>query len=353
MLLLYILVAVLMFGSLIFIHELGHFLTARLFQVKIYEFAIGMGPKLVSWKSKKTDTAYSLRIFPIGGFVSMAGEDEDSDDEGSLRNKKVWQRIIITAAGSVFNLLIGLIVMLFIVIFSNAIGSTTVHSFPDGAMSVQTETSEGLLPGDEILAINGKKVHVFYDMNYKISRYGAEPIDIKVLREGKEIVLNDVVFPTQTEQGITFGMRDFYVHLEEKTFGTVLKTTYYQSVYTVRMVYDSLYDLLTGKFGIQQMSGPVGITNVITDAAQDAVESKDSSYLFMLFVVLAMNLGCMNLLPFPALDGGRIVFLVIEGIRRKPLDAKIEGYIHFVGMALLLFLMLIITFKDIFTLIIK
>ncbi len=350
MLLLYILVAILMFGSLIFIHELGHFLTARLFQVKIYEFAIGMGPKLISWKSKKNGTAYSLRMLPIGGFVSMAGEDEDSDDEGSLRNKKVWQRIIITAAGSVFNLLIGLIVMLVIVSAAENIGSTKVLNHPEGATSVQTETSDGLLAEDEILKINGKKVYVFYDMNYKISRYGTEPLDITVLRDGKEVLLEDVVFPIHTEQGVSFGMRDFNVYYAEKNLFTILENTFYQSVYTVRMVYDSLYDLITGKFGIQQMSGPVGITDVITDAAQDAVESKDGSYLFMLFVVLAMNLGCMNLLPFPALDGGRIVFLVIEGIRRKPIDAKVEGMIHFVGMALLLLLMLIITFKDIFTL---
>ena len=350
MLLLYILVAILMFGSLIFIHELGHFLTARLFQVKIYEFAIGMGPKLISWKSKKNDTAYSLRMLPIGGFVSMAGEDEDSDDEGSLRNKKVWQRIIITAAGSVFNLLIGLIVMLLIVSFSKAIGSTKVLNHPQGATSVQTETADGLMADDEILEINGKKVHVFYDMNYKISRYGTEPVDITVLRNGKEVLLKNVVFPVRTEQGVSFGMRDFNVYLEEKNVLTVLENTFYQSIYTVRMVYDSLYDLITGKFGIQQMSGPVGITDVITDAAQDAVETKDGSYLFMLFVVLAMNLGCMNLLPFPALDGGRIVFLAIEGIFRKPIDAKVEGMIHFIGMAILLLFMLIITFKDIFTL---
>ena len=143
MLLVYILVAILMFGSLIFVHELGHFLTARLFHVKIYEFAIGMGPKLISWKSKKNDTAYSLRILPIGGFVSMAGEDEECDDEGSLRNKKVWQRIIITAAGSIFNLMIGFIVMLLIVSFSNAIGSTTVGEFSENATSAQTEDNDG------------------------------------------------------------------------------------------------------------------------------------------------------------------------------------------------------------------
>ncbi len=353
MLLLYIIVAILMFGSLIFIHELGHFLTARLFHVTIYEFSIGMGPKLISWKSPKYNTDYSLRALPIGGFVSMAGEDEESDDEGSFRKKKVWQRIIITAAGSVFNLALGLLVMLLIVSFSKDIGSTTVNSFPEGATSFQTETKEGLLPGDEILEIDGKKVHILYDLAYKISRYGVDPVDITVLRNGETVHLSDVIFPTTVNQGVTLAQRDFSVYPAEKNIKNVLKTTFFQSVYTVRMVYDSLYDLLTGRLGIQQMSGPVGITTIITGAAEDAVHNKDGSYLFMLFVVLAMNLGCMNLIPFPALDGGRIVFLAFEGITRKPINPKIEGYIHFVGMALLLFLMLIITFKDVFTLIIK
>ena len=351
MLLLYIIVAILMFGFLIFIHELGHFLTARLFHVTIYEFSIGMGPKLISWKSKKNDTAYSWRALPIGGFVSMAGEDEDSQDEGSLRKKPVWQRIIVTAAGSVFNLVFGIIVMLMIVSFSTQIGSTTVKGFPEGATSVQTETKAGLLPNDEIIAINGKKVHVFYDLSYKISRYGVNPVDITVIRDRKTVELHDVVFPTITEQGVVFAQRDFGVHLAEKTPGTVLKNAFFQSVYTVKMVYDSLYDLITGRLGIEQMSGPVGITTVITDAAESAVKTQDASYLFMLFVVLAMNLGCMNLLPFPALDGGRLVFLVYEGIFKKPVNPKVEAYIHYAGMILLLFLMLVVTFKDVFTLI--
>ena len=353
MLLLYIIVAILMFGSLIFIHELGHFLTARLFHVTIYEFSIGMGPKLISWKSQKYNTDYSLRAFPIGGFVSMAGEDEESDDEGSLRKKKVWQKMIITAAGSVFNLVLGLLVMLVIVSTSKNIGSTIVHSFPEGATSVQTESKDGLLPEDEILEINGKKVHILYDLAYKISRYGVEPMNITVLRNGEVVYLSDVTFPTTVDQGVTFAQRDFSVYAAEKNLKNILKTTFFQSVYTVQMVYDSLYDLLTGRLGIQQMSGPVGITSVITGAAEEAVQNKDGSYLFMLFVVLAMNLGCMNLLPFPALDGGRIVFLAIEGITRKQINPKIEGYIHLVGMAMLLLLMLIITFKDVFALIIR
>ncbi len=345
--LLYILIAILIFGALIFVHELGHFLTARLFHVKIYEFSIGMGPKLISKKSKKTDTAYSIRLLPIGGFVSMAGEDEESDDEGSLRKKPVWQRIIITAAGSLSNILLGFIVMLILVMCAKNIGTTTVRSFAEGAKTEQS----GLMAGDTIVSIDGHRVHVFYDMNYKISRYGVKPVDVTVIRDGEKVVLEDVVFPTTVEQGVAFGARDFYPVLDTKNVSSVIKNSFWQSVMTVRMVYDSLYDLITGKYGIQQLSGPVGITGVITDYAQDAVENKDSSNLWYLFVVLAMNLGCMNLLPFPALDGGRIVFLIIEGIRRKPVSPKIESYIHAAGMALLLLLMLVITGKDIFTMV--
>ncbi len=347
---LYIFIAILMFGSLIFIHELGHFLTARLFHVTIYEFAIGMGPKLISKKSEKSGTAYSLRLFPIGGFVSMAGEDEESDDEGALNKKPVWQRMIITAAGSVSNLLIGFLVMLILVSSSDAIGSTVVSNFASWATSAQTETADGLLEGDEIIAINGKKVHVFYDMSYKISRYGTSPMNLTVLRDGQKVELQNVVFPTTEEQGILFGRRDFNIELAEKTFGNVIKTSFYQSVYTVRMVVDSLYDLVTGKYGMDQLSGPIGITEVITNEAQVAVEEGDSSGLWSMFIVLAINLGTMNLLPIPALDGGRMVFLIIEGVRRKPLDPKIEGYVHAAGMALLMLLMLVIAFKDVFKL---
>ena len=348
MIVVYILIAILMFGSLIFIHELGHFLTARLFGVKIYEFAIGMGPKIFSHRSEKTDTVYSLRALPIGGYVSMAGEDDECDDEDSFRKKKVWQRIIITSAGSLSNLLLGFLVMLIIVMSIN-IGTTTVHSFIENAPSA----TSGLMAEDTILEIDHRKVHIFYDLNYKISRYGTTPVDVLVLRDGEPVLLEDVVFPTSVSQGIVFGSRDFYVYRAEKTIGTVLKNTFYQSCVMVRMVYDSLYDLITGKYGMEQMSGPVGITGVITDAAEEAVQTKDGSYLWTLFVVLAMNLGCMNLLPFPALDGGRIVFLAFEGIFRRPVSPKVEGYIHAGGMILLLLLMLLITCKDIFTLIIK
>ncbi len=351
MTILYILIAILMFGALIFIHELGHFLTARLFHVTIYEFAIGMGPKIFSWKSKKNGTAYSLRLFPIGGFVSMAGEDEESDDEGALSKKPVWQRMIITVAGSASNLLLGFLVMLILVSSSERLGSTIVAEFDKNATSMQTEEADGLMVGDRILKVNEKKVHVYYDMSYKIRRYATKPIDVTVLRDGNEIVLEDIVFPTVEEQGVLFGAQDFKVKVAEKNPLTVIKTSFYQSVYTVRMVVDSLYDLITGKYGVQQLSGPIGITEVISNEAQAAVEQKDSSGLWSLFIVLAINLGTMNLLPIPALDGGRMVFLIIEGIRRKPHDPKIEGYIHGAGMVILLLLMLLVALKDVFTII--
>ncbi len=343
---LYILIAIFMFGALIFIHELGHFLTARLFHVTIYEFSIGMGPKLISKTSEKSGTAYSLRLFPIGGYVSMAGEDEESDDINALSKKKVWQRMVITAAGSVFNLVLGFLVMFVLVCSSENFGSAKVLSFAEWATSAQTEHTDGLIAGDEILAINNKKVHVFYDLSYKITRYGTEPVDITVLRDGQKILLEDVVFPTQEEQGVIFGKRDFNVIVQEKSLGMIIKTTFYQSIYTVRMVVDSLYDLVSGKYGVEQMSGPVGITQVIKDEAQNAVQEKDSTGLWSLFIVLAMNLGTMNLLPFPALDGCRLVFLAVEGIRRKPF--KYESYVHGAGMMILLFFMLLITLKDIF-----
>jgi regulator of sigma E protease len=310
-----------------------------------------MGPKLISKKSEKSGTAYSLRLLPIGGFVSMAGEDEESDDEGALNKKPVWQRLIITAAGSFMNLLVGFLVMLILVSSAKNIGSTVVGDFRDGATSQQTENTEGLAVGDEILKINGKRVHVYYDMSYKIMRYGTAPIDITVLRNDEKVILNDIVFPTIEQQGILFGTTDFLVLRAEKNVGTILKTAFFQSIYTVRTVFDSLYDLISGKYGMEQLSGPIGITEVITNEAQTAVEQKDSSGLWSLFIILAINLGTMNLLPIPALDGGRIVFLIVEGIRRKPLDPKIEGYVHAAGMALLMLLMLIVAFKDIFTII--
>ena len=343
---LYVIFAILLFGALIFIHELGHYIFARIFGVTVYEFAIGMGPKLFSVKSKKTGIAYSLRLLPIGGFVSMAGEDEETDDPNSIGKKPLWQRIIITAAGSLSNILLGIIVMGIMVLSTSQLYSTTVAGFAaKGAVS----NNYGLREGDRIIAIGPRSVHVPYDLSYAISRYGGEPVDVKIIRDGEKITLENVHFPTYTESGITLGQRDFYLEKAGKTFGNVIKHTFYESGVAVRMVYDSLYDLITGKYGFKDMSGPVGVTKVLANAAQ----TKDYGYIASLFVVLAMNLGIVNLLPLPALDGGRVFFMLVELVTRKKINPKTEGLIHFIGIILLLILMFAVTCKDIIYLVKK
>ena len=336
----YIIIAILIFGLLIFIHEGGHFLFARLFKVTVNEFSIGMGPKLVSKKSKKSGISYSLRAFPIGGFVSMAGEDEESDDPNALNKKPVWQRMIIVAAGGVVNLVAGILVM-FILVFSSTsmgLGSTTVAEFRDGALS----QSSGLKAGDTIVEVEGRNVHIADELVYEIMRLGIEPVDLTVVRDGEKTVIEDVEFPQMSEQGVAFGDADFYVYGQERTFTNLVKHSFYRSTYTVRMIWESLYDLVTGRYGIEAVSGPVGVTEALTQAAQTG------SYNFIyLVVVISMNLGVMNLLPLPALDGGRLVFLLIEAVRRKPINPKVEGVIHTAGLALLMLLMIFICVKDI------
>lgn len=346
MIVLYILIAILLFGFLIFIHELGHFICARIFKVTVNEFALGMGPKIFSVKSKKSGTAYSLRLFPVGGFVSMLGEDETSEEEGSLNKKPVWQRMIITAAGAFMNLLTGVIVMSIIVLSMPGLGGTTVAEFEKNASSV-----DYLEKGDEIIYVAHSRVHIGYDVSYAISRFGNEPVDITVIRDGEQIVIKDVIFSTKTEQEINFGVMDFKVYRVERTFGNLFKQTFYYSVGTIRMIVDSLVDLICGKYGFKQLSGPVGVTEAITDAASDAVKTGDGTNLWYLFVVLAMNLGIVNMLPLPALDGGRVFFMLIELIFRKPVNRKAEAIIHFVGIIILLALMFAVSFKDIFYLI--
>lgn len=336
----YIIIAILIFGLLIFIHEGGHFLFARLFKVTVNEFSIGMGPKLVSKKSKKSGISYSLRAFPIGGFVSMAGEDEESDDPNALNKKPVWQRMIIVAAGGVVNLVAGILVM-FILVFSSTsmgLGSTTVAEFRDGALSQNC----GLKAGDTIVEVEGRNVHIADELVYEIMRLGIEPVDLTVVRDGEKTVIEDVEFPQMSEQGVAFGDADFYVYGQERTFTNLVKHSFYRSTYTVRMIWESLYDLVTGRYGIEAVSGPVGVTEALTEAAQTG------SYNFIyLVVVISMNLGVMNLLPLPALDGGRLVFLLIEAVRRKPINPKVEGVIHTAGLALLMLLMIFICVKDV------
>ena len=339
----YLLVMVFVFGILIFIHELGHFLTARACGVRVREFAVGMGPTVFSWKSKKYDTKYGVRALPIGGFVSMEGEDEASDDESAFCNKKVWQRMLITIAGPLMNFVLGFILMITIVLIQGPIGSTTVAEFNEGALS-----SSQIEVGDVILEIDGTRVYSGNEVLYEVSNKGYEPIDILVKRNGEKLLLSDVVFPTTEEQGITFGTLDFKVLVEERTFGNLMKQSLTRSVSAVKMVIDSLAGLVNGRFGLDAVSGPIGTAELVGKAA------KTNAYTFIYIVaILTINLGVFNLIPFPALDGGRFLFLIIEGIRRKPINKNVEAYINFGGIIILFAFMIFVSFKDVMKLIFR
>lgn len=372
-----------MFGFLIFIHEFGHYITARIFHVTIEEFSIGMGPRLVSWRSKKTNIKYSIALFPIGGFVSMPGEngeynetpkaqnaeasectetteneeaaenaengesaaentDPYRDDPNTFGKKPVWQRFIITAAGATVNIVAGFLAMIILTCMIN-IGNTRVaefHKAEDLGME-PISFNTGLKLGDEILEVNGKKVRILDELSYEIMRKGNEPVDLLVLRDGEEVLLPDVVFPTETSQGQTLGIMDFKVNRMEKSFGKVMSYSWRKSTLIVRMVWESLYDLITGRFGFGAVSGPIGISSAIGNAAKAGFAS-----LLYITVLISINLGVMNLLPIPALDGGRLVTQIIEMITGKKLPAKVEGIINGVGLMLLLGLSMVIMIKD-------
>lgn len=342
---LYVLLAILLFGFLIFIHEGGHFFFARLFKVSIREFAIGMGPKIFSKKSEKSGIAYSLRLFPIGGFVSMEGEDEESEDPNAFSNKPVWQRIIIVAAGALINITVGILVMSVLVFGSDYLLSTTVGEVTEGSASYEA----GLQVNDVIVAVDGANVHIGDELSYQIMRRGINPVDLTVVRNGEKIVLEDIQYSVEHIEGADFAMMDFKIfaiYPENYNLPTLLKHAFYRSTYTVTMIWESIIDLVSGRYGMEAVSGPVGVTEALTDAIDTDVKTGSSTFIY-LAVVISMNLGVMNLLPLPALDGGRLVFLIIEAIRRKPLKREVEGYIHFAGIVVLMLLMVFICVKDV------
>jgi len=342
-----IVIALFIFGFLIFIHELGHYLTARAFGVSIREFAIGMGPKLFSHCSQKTGIRYSLRALPVGGFVSMVGEDEESEDENAFHRKPVWQRIIVTAAGAFMNLAIGVIVMSLLVMTQDILPSTEIGAFVQHEDGTPNYTqAAGFQVGDKIVEIEGTRVRIANELVYEVMRRGIEPLDVTVLRNGERITMNDVIFPTIVDHGIRYGTVDFKVTPEVKTPVVILKHAVYRSTSTIKMIWESLYDLVNGRYGVESVSGPVGVTKALGEAAESGFDD-----LIYLAVVISMNLGVMNLLPLPALDGGRLLFQIIELFRRKPVRPEIEGYVHFAGMVMLMILMVVVAVKDIFTLI--
>lgn len=440
-----ILIGVLLFELIIFIHEFGHFITAKKSGIKVNEFSLGMGPKIFSFG--KGETKYSLRIFPIGGFCAMEGEDEESPEPRAFNNAKVWKRMIVVIAGAVMNIILGFVLMFVVVVQQDSYSSTEVQSFPATSFSSCT----GLQSGDVIKEINGYGISTSMDFNYPISTaelktvdgstleiykedcgnnlynmavslvqdknnklsdeqvskvnellskstneiakakskedafsvyenyykkindacgikdYKVEKIveketrkrytaDILVERNGEEKLLKNVQFFTYTTKDNSDPQVsiDFYVKPIDKTFGSVISQTFKQTISTCKMIYASLGGLLTGKFGLKDMSGPIGIASAVTTVASESLSSGFMSAvnsIIYVMMIITVNLGLFNMLPFPALDGGRFVFLIIEAIRGKSVPRKVEAIVNGIGMGLLILLMILITANDIFKLI--
>ena len=373
-----ILAALLVFSAVIAIHEFGHFAVAKLCGIQVNEFSIGMGPVL--WKKNHKGTQYSLRALPVGGFVALEGEEspesqqaeaardarEDNfssskhdlnifstESDGEVQEKPtgiplneapVWQRALVMVAGAVMNFVLGFVVLVILIAAQNEpITSKTIYAIQDGALCGQT----GLQAGDKVLAVNGRRCFVANDILYELVRTRSYSADFTVLRDGQKVQLPGVQFDTwQDEQGETHMSIGFSVYGLEKTPGNVLREAGNSVLYYGRIVFTSLIDLLRGRESINNLSGPVGIVSAIGQAARYGWQD-----LLELLALITVNLGILNLLPFPALDGGKVVFLVIEGVTGHAVPEKLQSVLTLATFGLLFGLMLFATYNDILRLI--
>lgn len=334
------LVAVLMFLVLIIIHEFGHFIIAKLFKVKVNEFAVGFGPKLFKVQGK--ETLYRFNLIPFGGYCAMEGEDDASDDPRAFCNAKAWKRFLIVAAGAVFNLILGLVIVSITLAPQKTFTSTTIAWFEEDATSAKS----GLMLDDEIIEIEGRRIYSSYDMAYAFTAVEDGSLDMVVKRNGQKTKLDNVTFDIEQEDGINYVKLDFKVYGKKKTVLSFIGETFKTTFSYCRTVWFSLIDLISGKFGISAVSGPVGVTATIGQAARMGIMN-----ILPIMALITVNLGVFNLLPVPALDGGRLLFIFLEMLLRRPVAKKYEGIIHATGLILLLLLMAVVTFKDIWSLI--
>ena len=346
MTILYIILAIFIFGVLIAIHELGHFLAAKACGVRVEEFAVGMGPVL--WKKQKGETLYSLRLVPMGGFCAMAGEDVAMDDPRAFTSQPAWKRIIILVAGAFMNFVLGLLIVAVLYSSASAFRAPIIEGFMDGC---PYQGEEALQAGDRFWKIDGHRIYQYYDVSDFLSRSSGQ-VDLVMLRDGKKVVLDDFPMVPVEYEGQAQKMYGFYFGIEEATLGVKLRNTWYTALEFGRMVWMGLEQLLTGQVGVKDLSGPVGIVDMMAETGEQAQSTADALYdIFYLAAFVAVNLAIMNLLPIPALDGGRVFLLlvtvVIERLTRRKLDPKYEGYVHAAGMLLLLGLMGFVMINDV------
>lgn len=359
---------------LVLIHEFGHFIVAKLNGVKVNEFAIGMGPKLFGWG--KGETLYSVRLLPIGGFCAMEGEDDGAptpsalggnadreetvsavSPDRSFANKKVWQRILIVLAGPVMNLVLG-----FVLCLVNYGALQEPHPAYDEVLFPTTTIARlerdtpayvtGLRAGDTIVEVNGRRIWMDTDLTMEMQNDKDGILQMTVRRGEEKVALDGVQFALleDEETGTRYLKYDFALLGETRTAWNTVTHSAKQEMSIATVVWRTLVDLVRGNYGVNDLSGPVGTVDIIADTVGDAVSQSSLrtwSNLFLLMIMITVNLGVFNLLPLPALDGGRLLFLIWEGVTRKPMPQKYEAVVHFVGIVLLLLLMLVVTYSDI------
>ena len=335
-----IVAAVLIFCLLILSHEFGHFIMAKLNGVYVYDFSLGMGPKLFSIKGK--ETIYVLRLLPIGGHCLMMGEDEESDDARSFNKKKVWQRILVIAGGPVMNFLTA--VLIFIVIYT-MMGAPFTSNEVDSLIEGRAAEAAGLLPGDVIIEVNGQQIISGADISPALAlRLEGEPASILVERDGE--IITFAIQPQYDEEGERWMIGIYMANkVARQDFFTAIGLGFKNSFLFTKEILLALVGMVAGQVEAD-VTGPIGVVNIISEATTYGLRP-----LLLITAILCVNLAVVNLLPVPALDGSRIVFLLVEGLRGKPLNREREGMVHFIGLMLLFALMIFITFKDIMRLI--
>ena len=336
-----ILFAILFFGIIIALHEFGHFITAKIFGIKVNEFAIGMGPTLL--KKVKGETQYSLRLFPVGGFVSLEGEDEDSEDSRAFGNQKAWKRFIVIAAGATLNVILGLVLMGVVLGMDGRISTTVVS---DVSQNLE-QLGDTVKVGDEITSINGSHVVSARDLYYQLYRDDDGVFDITLKRNGEKITLKDIKIQYNAEKGFC----DFVVGSKKVSVLNIMPGAVKETASMTKLIFLSLADMIRGQYGLKDLSGPIGTIGIVAETAGDAVSSANYSGIIFILAFITVNIGIVNLLPLPALDGGRLFFMLIELVRGKPIPPEKEGMVHAIGLILLLGLTVVISFNDIMRLI--
>lgn len=336
-----ILYFIIVLGVIIFIHELGHFIFAKKAKIHCYEFALGMGPKIFSFKRKNDETLYSIRLFPIGGYVKMAGEDDDGEGVSKdklLSSKTFLQRFLVISAGAVFNFILGILLLFVIGLTDGTRNNNTVVGLSEQGYSAY---EAGLREGDLILKIDNKKVKYWNDilLHFEMIDKGSA-INLEVKDTEGNIKSISIIPTLEEENTYIYGFGGSV----EKEYGFIpsLKYAFTEFISTFKTIFNVIGNLFVGKLSIKSLSGPVGIYSVINDQSSGGLIG-----IMYLIAVLSINLGFINLVPLPAFDGGRLLMLGIEKARGKPANPKVENAINAVGFLLLMVLMVIITIKDI------